>query len=306
MNQLSELISGTAKRPIIINGRLLTDEGQMVMARRESYRVEFIRVGYGRQESVVEDGEGLMLRAVSAFNEKYGRIMGQGGGAHTDFMANVDTFTGAIVLHNAVFDTLMDKDNAQRLHDPTQQFPVDIQNLLRNFMVDLVAGYFIIYARLFNRRLMASHMPMFVKGHLVAGLYQPLVVATKFIDSPFRMGEFQWLTSYLNSPAVLETYLERMYDTARGIELTAIAMSDLCTKLHLPLVKEMDRLHWMFMLCVVTLGLVVPGGEQRLIGIAPGIWDAITEGKEQHGELTAFYNAFAQSCRSLRNTIAVR
>lgn len=309
MNQLSELISGSGRRPLILNGRLLMYNNQLVTVRRENYRVIFSQVGAGRQETILENGEDILTAAADAFNKKYGRLTGMDAASLTTFKANSDTFSGAIVMHNAAFDALMDSTYERKFHDPTQQFPPEVKALLQDFLVDLVAGYFGIYARLLNRRLMVSHMPIIIKGHLVSGLYQPFDVSTRFISCPLRLGEFQWLTTYMNSPVPIETILERVYETSRGLSLTAIAMSDICDKFHVPLVKEMDRLHWIFILYAAAINMVVPGGYNAVTREMPGVWNTISEGRDGTGPHAAtydFFRQFTESLRGIKNTIAVR
>lgn len=306
-NPLNELVSGTTKRPIIVNGQLLMEKGQMVRVKRERYRIEYTRLDNNRQEVVIEDGQALLDKAADDFNSRFGSVVDKATlSTATDFSAEVDKFTGALVLHNAVYDTLCDRDNSKRFHDQNMQFPPDTQRVLQDFLGYSVGSFFNIYMRLMTRRLMASSMPMMIRGHLVAGLHQPLVVSTTLLECPLRMREFEWFFTYLNSPEQIEKYLERRTDTPRDLELTVVSMYDFCTKMGIPLVRELNRLNWTFVLYIMLLSNVAPGKEDMVINQAPHLWNAIDEGRGANGIAREFAIQLSQALRSLRGGLALR
>lgn len=258
VRQLSGLVSEKVKKPIILNGKLVVDDGALVLARREKYSVIFSK-SVGGKEVTIENAEDILNAYADAFNSKFSGVFSRVDTNATSFHANVDSFSGAVVLKNGIYTALLDKSDENHFHDGRMQFRSQVQDLITEFNRDFIFDYFDIYQLLLDRRLMASHIPAKIKGHLVAGLYQPLVVRTRHIDCPLELPEFQWFFNHINSPEICEERLESVQETARGLELTVIAMSDFSKKFGTKCMRELNRRYFQFILYAILCGQLNPG-----------------------------------------------
>ena len=250
---LSGLVSEKVRKPIVLNGRLVMDEGAIILARREKYSVVFSK-SVGGKEIFLEEPDEILNKYADEFNTKYAEVFGKLDDSATTFHANVDSFSGAIVLKNGLYEALLDKGDDRHFHDGRMQFKSQVQELILQFDKELLFNYFDIYQTLFNKRLTTSHMSAIIKGHLVAGLYQPLVVRTRHIDCPLELPEFRWFFDYINSPEICEERLESVQEHTRGLELTVIAMSDFSKKFGTKCMRELNRRYFQFILYFVLCG----------------------------------------------------
>lgn len=278
---LGGLLSDKVKRPIIVNGKLFTTpKGQIVYVKMGAgYRVNFF-TSTSRNldaEDILEDGEELLGKMIEEFNEKY-KVFATDKVTLLEFNANIDSFTKAVVLHSGLYDVLLDIDDVNHLHDGTRQFREDMQTKLAEFLTDSFINYFEVYVLLLNKRLMGGHLPIIVKGHLVAGLYQPLVVQTRYIRSPLKFGEFKWFFDYLNSPEDCEEYLERVMQTSRSLDLSVISISDLQAKFGVPNIRELKRVHWLFILMLVLIRRYSSDGRKRFVARYQRLYNLMAEG----------------------------
>lgn len=306
VNQLNSLISGTVRRPIIINGKLVKSGKQVLLVRRDNYKVVFLVAEAANRETVVEEGNDLLKQAVKDFNTKYGAICQNNREMMEQLSASVDSFTGAVVLKSGLYNMLLDKTDTMHLHDGKAQFQTEVQNLVTEFELEFTVNYFEIYCSLLNRRVMSSHIPMKIKSHLVAGLYQPLVVQTRCIDSPVRMSRFDWFFHYINSPTQHEELLESVNETSRGLELSVISMSDLKLKFGTPLVRELDRVHFTYTLLMTLMGSIKSDGSVALAVNNLNLYNALREGRAGVAGTTEFLHAFVQGVTKSRQGLAVR
>ena len=309
LNQLSGLLSDKMRKPIIINGKLVTEGNAVIMLRREKYRVIAIKVMPGQVEEVIENGDELLVSLVNDFTQKYGSLFNNGGkqpAEDINYFANVDTFTGAIVLKNELYVRMLDENNEFKFHDTTFQLKSPVQAVVDEFIKEFTLNYFEIYSYLLNRRLMASHMPVKIKGHLVAGLYQPLVVGTKHIDCPLRLGEFSWFFDYLNTPSPCEKQLESVYETSRGLELTAVAMCDFAQKFYAPCAQNLNRLYFQFILYSILLDFWRDGSASLMVKRFRRIWRSMENGRGDAANTMQFFAACIEGFRKSRSTLVVR
>lgn len=262
VKQLSGLISDTIRRSIIVNGKLVTYEGSVVYTKMTSnYVIAFFKYSQNHQEILIPDGEKLLEDIGKKFNEKYGSLV-NGSALHTShFESSIDTFTQSVVMKNGLYDFLMDQYDSSHLHDGQRQFQEGAQKLIYDFVCETIENYLEIYLTLMNRKLMGGHMPPIIKGHLVSGLFQPLVVQSRHVFCPLKFGEFQWFLDYLERGTPTEEYLERGNDTNRGLDLSVIAMSDISKKFGTPIVKELTRAEWLFILYLSLIRFVDLDGE---------------------------------------------
>lgn len=306
VNQLSGLLSDKGKKPIIINGRLAMDGNAVLMLKREKYRVNVIKVLPGRQEVLLDEGDDVLSNLAEAFNKKY---MGALGMSDTEELkqhyANVDPFTGAVVLKNELYNQLLDKGNKRHFHDGTIQFKAQLQDTLDEFTKEFVMNYFEIYSYLLNRRLMASHMPVKIKGHLVAGLYQPIIVGTRHIDCPLSLGEFSWFLDAINNPTPCEERLESEFETTRGLELTAISMYDFSKKFNTPCLKNLNRLYFQFILYTNLLNILKDGNASEMVNRFKRIYQSMRTGRGDTAGVLEFLAACIEGFKHYRSTLVV-
>ena len=116
VNQLSGLVSGNRKRPLIINGKLVTQQGRILLARRDRYKVVIILPDQDGSEKILENGEGILNKMATSFNEKYLPFAGSMSNQLANFYANLDPFTGAVVMRNALYDKLIDATGEFHIH----------------------------------------------------------------------------------------------------------------------------------------------------------------------------------------------
>lgn len=306
-NRLSGLVSDKVRKPIIINGKLLTIDGATVLARRERYSVVFTRAIAGGKEEYLDNGDGILDNAAKEFNEVYAGMVGKNAIKDViNFHASVDPFTGAIVMKNGLYDLLLDRGDVNHFHDGKMQFRSEVQSLINRFDKELIFNYFEIYSALFNRRLVASHMPVKIKGHLVAGLFQPLVVRTRDIDCPLELSEFRWFFDFLNTPEVCVEQLETSQETTRGLELSVIAMSDFARKFNVPLMRQLNRKYFLFTLYFVLCGQIDPGFPAEMQKAFRGLFRYIESGRGDTKDVQAFLIECITGIQRARTQLVVR
>lgn len=300
INQLSSLISGSVRRPIIINGKLVTTNGKMLFVRRDNYRIMFLTIGANYSEVPVDDGDDILEAYAKEFNEEFGSFVKFNGVAISTFAASIDPFTGAVILKNGLYTTLLDKNDALHLHDGMSQFQGENLALINKFVTTQIINYVEIFTALMSRRLMSSHTPMKIKGHLVSGLYQPLIVSSKGVDCPLVSTRFRWFLQYINRGNQLEEYLEGMDDTARGLTLSVIAMSDLQKVFGTRLVRNLNRVHFVFMMYLILIGTVDPSARKEMIKTHSALYTAIREGTAGDIPLRSFMEDFVTGVEHAR------
>lgn len=303
VNRLNGLVSSKARKTIIINGKLVTVDGRILTARRENYRTVLSTVGAGKEETIVDNGDEILSQFADNFNKKYTAIATGDAEELQQFRANVDPFTGSIVMKNGLYDRLFDRNNELHIHDGVIQLLPDVRKEVREFSCSLILDYFEIYHVLLNRRLMSSHIPMTIKGHLVAGLFQPLVVKTKQIDCPLELAEFDWLHEYLREPESVEKILEGVQETSRGLGLTAIAMSDFADKFGTPIVTELNRLYFQYILYYILINTFDATGYERMEKRFSRIASSIQDGRGDAQGVGAFMDKTIEGLGQARTEV---
>lgn len=247
VNRLSGLLS-KSRKPLIVNGKVLMYKGNLVAVRRENYRVIMSYLQKGGQEVVIDESDKLLNEEADSFNKEFAFPFPGVDNNLNEFVASIDSFTGAIVVKNKLYDILLDKNNNMNFHDDKYQFKQDVKDLIEKFNTYYIVNYFGIYLYLLNRRLTGSYMPMKIKGHLTNGLFQPLVVRTKSIDCPLELPEFHWFHDMLDNPESCEKRLEGVMETTRGLELTVIAMSDFYKKFGGGLLRDFNKIYFVYII----------------------------------------------------------
>lgn len=234
---------GKTPRPIIVNGKLLYDSGSLVTAFLQNYTVQFHLHGTDKDISA-RSGEALLENQVQEFEQKY--KLQERPNVSREVEAAVDNFTGAVLIESPRYKDLLQPS----LHKADAQFMPNIAKVIRDFVVDYTFNYYDIYMTLFNRRIASPYMPMKIRGHLVSGLFQPLVVETEGIISPLKLNGNQWLLQRFKDKTVI---LSNRMDS-RKITLTCAPMCEIASVLGVPVITELDRRDFMFMLVRTLIG----------------------------------------------------
>ena len=248
METLLKSLLGKTKRPIIINGSLAKlGDRSPIFASLSGYALLFETSGV---QSVVIDTDNMLAAIQNELNEwdaKYNLPALVNVAKGYDYLFRVDNFTGALIIQSPLFQVMADPAN----HGQGKQQQQSVQDAFAQFLADYTADYFEVFLYLLNRRITAQHMPVKVKGHLTGGFFQPVIVETEYIRSPFSYPAFDWLVGMLVQRSIV---LEHHADSNRRLDLTCIAMCDLaeCFGLQLPVV-ELDKRVFLLMLCMTAL-----------------------------------------------------
>lgn len=243
------VLLGKVGRPVVLNGKLLCFEKSPLLISRPSYSREY-RVAGKDICFNAEQGDQLIAQQSEEFALKYGALLAGTGVDMAELLPpTLDSFTGAIVLESTTFHEI----SKLELHDGSRQFQSAVTKMLTDFVVEYTVNWFEIYLYLFNRRIFAQHMPYSVKGHFVAGLFQPLLVETRSIRSPLSFGENQWFYQIFRD---YEEPLRLPGESDRRLSLSAVAMCDVATVFRVPTMFNLDRKLWVFMMeLMLTLRL---------------------------------------------------
>ena len=256
--QFSALLS-TVGKPIIVNGGVLKLNNKVVYVKRNNYTPLYYYVSETQGEIEISNGDDKIVKFAAEFNKQF-NVFGFSPEQLSNFQVVSDSLTGAIIFKNQLYERLIDKDNKDHLYDGTKRFAPEVEAVLRNFVLNHMLNYYEIFYMFLSRRLSLGHMSMRIKAHMVSGLWQPYILKTLSIDTPLDLKCFSWIHSYLNDGGVTEVILETLYDTTRGMELTAVAMHDWCEKFHTPIIREMDRRKFMYTLLMVLSATISSDG----------------------------------------------
>lgn len=243
------VLLGKVGRPVVLNGKLLCFEKSPLLVSRPGYSREYRVVGKDIYFSA-EQGDQMIAEQSDEFAWKYESLLAGTGVDPAELLPpTLDSFTGAIVLENSAFHEI----SKLELHDGSRQFQPAVSKMLTDFVVEYTVNWFEIYLYLFNRRISAQHMPYSVRGHFVAGLFQPLIVETRSIRSPLSYGENQWFHQIFRD---YEEQLRLPGESDRRLTLSAVAMCDIATVFRVPSMFNLDRKLWVFMMeLLLTLRL---------------------------------------------------
>ncbi len=303
---LSELLA-SKRKPIIYNGKLLMHGRQVVYAHESSsYNIVFTyssrnskgpatQVTLSSNEQVSAEGnmpEGEEAKPVSLetlmdtgnfteqtlveclldFDKKYAADWNRNPASikESSIIKGYDPFTNAIVLESELYHRMMDT----QFHRTDRNYNAKATELRTQLLLDYINNYYDIYTYLFNRRLMATHMSSYVKGHLVAGLFQPIKCGTELIRSPLDYPVFEEFRSILyggsyaitDSLGNIEIQLEPTENSNRGIILTCASMYDFTCRFRPSkaegephVIKRMDKRVFMYIMLLLLSGVVNSG-----------------------------------------------
>lgn len=297
---LSEYLSSKGK-PLICNGKLLMYGRQLIFARESTnYTVMFtvasrnnksgggVEINLTTGEGTTPQAEGdsadntlteeKVIESLLDFDRKYAAAWGRSeADVHPDKIScAVDTYTGAVVLESELYHKMMDP---YEFHRVDRNYSEAAQKVRAELLLEYINNYFDIYTYLFNRRLMATHVSPFVKGHLVAGLFQPIICSTELIRSPLEYPAADSLMSILKGQALglqdtagnIEIILEPNENSNRGLRLTCVSTYDFVNRFRgtgttdgttpqkLLVPKQLDKRVFMFILMYLMSGIVNRG-----------------------------------------------
>lgn len=249
MGQLSyrELL-GKTKSPIIINGKLLTSDRFIVCARKPEKAVEFLYTDSTQTEHPIANGKELIDKALADFMDRYAALNIKTDTDDVD--VSICPYTGALIITSADYRFLSDT----RRHDLSVHYEKQVRDLLNQFLFEEICNSFEIFYKILNPKLKRAQFPPMIKGHLVAGFYQPIICDTDYIKSAVRYPTFQ---SYISELLKYSKVLCSASDTTRKIKLnlTVIATADYCSILNMHVLPALQT--QFFMLAVYYILAVI-------------------------------------------------
>lgn len=297
--QFSALLS-TVGKPIIVNGGILKLGNKVVYVKRNNYTPLYYYVSETRGEVEISNGDDKIVKFAAEFNKQF-NVFGLQSEQLSDFQVVADSLTGAIIFKNKLYDQLLDKDNETHLYDGTRRFAPEVESTLRKFILNHMLNYYEIFSMFLSRRLSMGHMSMRIKAHMASGLWQPYILKTLSIDTPLDLKCFSWMHGYLNEGGVTEVILETLYDTTRGMELTAVAMHHWCEKFHIPVIRDLDRRKFMYMLLMVLSSTISDEGPKMFSSRFQYMYREIS-----NKQCVEFITNMNSTVRSLRYGISVK
>lgn len=251
---------GETQRSIIVCGKLLCQDRELVTVSKENFKETFhvlnrkdknsnTNRGAVRVDVDVETGERWITSRIEEFEKKYSPVLnGVISKDEVSAYAYEDVFINSIVIETDTYRQLVRPE----LHDTKMQLSRNQQQLVREFAAEYVAWYYDVFYYLFSRRLTAQRVDMVTRSHLVQGLFQPWIVASSGVISPLALGENKWLYDALAPYEVWLEYCKGGTGT-RHVDLSCVAFSHIAEFFNVPVVKMMDRRDFMFMVMLCLL-----------------------------------------------------
>lgn len=242
---------GKTKRAIVVNGQLLKVDHRRVVVSLNRYRTEYALMG---TSTVYEEekGDKLILDKLAEFDLRY-RIMAElkavptldSNGNENQFEIYVDPYTGAIIIESPTYKALY----SPHMHEVGVQHTPQVAEAVLSFVKEYTINYMDLFTHLFSRRISSPYSPITTRCHFVAGFFQPLMVESSALRSPFGFGQHKWFYDLFVDE---EKFLERSYDSPRKLNLSCVALCDIATKFGAKVIPEFKRENWMFM-CLFTI-----------------------------------------------------
>lgn len=340
--------TGEKGNPVIYNGKLLMYGKRRVLVksdRQGNFKpVFFVRAakdeiinlttGEGMPNGGEDPETGASLRLNEAklldmtleFDRKYAPVWFRDPASCTTdtIEASVDTCTGAIVLESELYRRTMEPESFHRVDKAYKPEEIRVRAEL---LLEYIDNYYDIFTHLLNPRLNATSTPFYVKGHLVAGLFQPIRIATDKVRSPFDYpilspfssilnGKMEGLTDGLgNIETVLLPSAEE--NQPRGMHLTVASMYDFAHRFFVdrgmdgtgahraPIVpKELKRQLFVYLLLQIACVIIAPNyeGDYPISAHHP----LLEENLMQHKGIREFAFNVKSAYDALSSQIAVR
>lgn len=287
---------GKVKRPIIVNGKLLTVGRSQVVVGLTNYHVVFSVLGSG-DELDTEAGETLIKKSLQQFSEQFGAILDGSDivDSQESLDAFVDSFTGAIVIESQTYRAIY----AERMHESGTQHRPEVALLVKDFVTYYTNCWMDIYVNLYNRRIGSPHSPIATRAHFVAGFFQPLLISSAALRSPLEFGQNEWFYQIFSDS---EEFLERSHDYVRNLSLSCVAMCDIANCFNVPVVTELDRLDWVLMCMLVLLSQLDKDASVELSKRYGSIFKRIMGRKES----VVLFSSMMDYANKIRTAVRVR
>lgn len=305
-------VTSKDRRPVIVNGKLLFADKNPVVLFTSNFTVHSaIGLKDLKSPECSQDKTGEFLtmieRQLSEFERKYSvlnpRFTTQSGASTVYY--DTDHFTNAIIIQSQTFTALTE----HCLQADNTQYVSTAERLIQEFLTDYIVDYYSLYSILFTRRILSRHMSSETKGHLVAGLFEPLVVGTKLIPSPMLFTRNSWFMSMFNSDSTsVKQLASRTDSTASRLDLNCVAMCDISKVFSTPIVIDLHNRDWMFMaLCGLMEALGQGTPSQRITQMMeayPAVYARVL-GDDDKRRRALFANIL-QVCYNKNTAVAVR
>lgn len=295
MDSLLSRFLSSKGRPIICNGKLLRSGNKMVYVRESTrYSIVFTTAAKSNTSATIGEvnlttGEGVKLTEEESFEPLTERrvfdsvldfdrehaaawLLDPETVDDDSLSICIDPFTNALIIESELYQKMMDPTEFQRA-DKTYEKAA--QEIRAKMLLDYIENYYVIYSYLFNNKLMGTRSPSIIKGHLVAGLFQPLYCGTRYIPSPLDFPIFAGFRSIVNGEAMgitdglgnIEVQLEPRENTDRGLLLSCVSTYDIvhrfaasdADKARLYVPKGLDRRVFMFVLLRILSSQISAG-----------------------------------------------
>lgn len=271
---------GKTKRAIVVNGQLLKAEKRRVVVSLNRYRTEYALMGTSTVYSE-EKGDKLILNRIAEFDQRY-RIMSDlkavpslnSPDEENQFEIYVDPYTGAIIIESPTYKALY----SPHMHEIGVQHTPQVAEAVLSFVREYTINYMDLFLHLFSRRISSPYSPISTRCHFVAGFFQPLMVESSAIRSPFSFGQHKWFYDLF---ADEEKFLERSYDSSRKLNLSCVALCDIASKFNAKVIPEFKREVWMFMCLFTILNQIDKEDALQLRNAHDRLFQGIMEGADE-------------------------
>lgn len=232
---------GELPRSIIVNGQVVTHHNSLILVQNVKHKLQYLAPDKTVQDTATCDG---LIRSMFKGN-MYAECVNSSAQQAERFQQDIDPFTGSVVIRSKGFINFQETCMSQQDPTLTREEKIFWSNLSNTYIRD----YYETFRILLQRRL-GQKMPYHVRGRLVKGLYQPIVVATPYIVSPFAFPENEWFLDMFNGAIDVPC---KSSDNQRRLDLSCVSMWDYCRTLNTPIVQELDFKVFMLANCLALL-----------------------------------------------------
>ena len=229
---------GKTKSALVVNGKVLLRNNYVLCARQPDRVVEFLYTDFQQQEIYVDSGNEIIEKALLDFDTKYGSLNIPIDAE--DIQVTICPYTGCTVITSSIYRYLSNPDR----HDLTVHYEQWVRDLLNQFVFDEICNSYELFVRIFNPKLKRGQFPPIIKGHLVAGFYQPLICDTEPLKSALHYPQFKpYILAFMPYSKVMCS----ARDTTKKMKLNleVIATADYCKLLGMNVLPRVQSLHFM-------------------------------------------------------------
>lgn len=311
-NAALKKVTSKDRRPVIVNGRMLFSDKSPVVLFTSNFTVHSaLGLKDPKSPECTQEQTGVFLAQIeqimTEFENKYSVLnpRARTNSGEATVLYDTDHFTNAIVIQSQTYAALLD----YCLKATNLQFSPTVQALVNDFMTEYLINYYMLYNLLFTRRILSRHMSSATKGHLVGGLFEPLVVGTKMLPSPLLFTSNNWFTEMFSTDSTsIEQLSSKLDSSANRLDLNCTAMCDISKIFNTPVVIDLHNRDWMFMVLCGLLEAIGSGDTvQRMMPMVqayPTVYYRVMD--EQEPRRRALFANLLHTCYSKNTGIAVR